>query len=325
MKLSELSLKAKESQPDLFIASGSFEPRCASIAKTIDVTYLGKSIFLANQRNATELGPEEEVAVKCLGDECLVTRVDLESPSGIWSVVGRIFREHEGQRIWVDITTMTRELLAVVLCHAITAVRQSTDITFLYVPAEEYNPRERDIARKWLSRGCRIVQPIIGYSGIIVPGKPLVTVLLMGFELERALLTLNYLEPQKIILCSGNSNSSISAPHAEANEYFKSKLDALYSDRCTTHNIVLNDVTKAWGQLQMIVDQLGDVNVILMPMNTKISTVAALLVALDNPRIQVVYSRPEVYNTEDYATPSDNVVMFSLNDINAIQVQQSQP
>jgi hypothetical protein len=39
------------------------------------------------------------------------------------------------------------------------------------------------------------------------------------------------------------------------------------------------------------------------------------MVALNNPKVQVCYAVPEMYNTQQYSTPSDNITIIDLNKI----------
>ena len=57
---------------------------------------------------------------------------------------------------------------------------------------------------------------------------------------------------------------------------------------------------------------LSDNNIVIAPMNNKISTIGAGLAAITNQNIQLAYAKASIYNTEGYSSPSDNVYFFKI-------------
>jgi hypothetical protein len=51
-------------------------------------------------------------------------------------------------------------------------------------------------------------------------------------------------------------------------------------------------------------------NIVVCPMNTKISTIGVGLAALQNNKIQIAYARAIEYNEAGYSTPSDMTTIF---------------
>ena len=64
--------------------------------------------------------------------------------------------------------------------------------------------------------------------------------------------------------------------------------------------------------LETTVAEKLDDNYILVPLNTKLSTIAATLVGIENRRIQLCYAIPEIYNVNNYAMPGDNATIVDL-------------
>ena len=56
----------------------------------------------------------------------------------------------------------------------------------------------------------------------------------------------------------------------------------------------------------------NDYNVIVSPMNNKISTVSCALAAYDNENIQLAVAIPMVYNSEMYSTPGDYCYLIEI-------------
>ena len=63
----------------------------------------------------------------------------------------------------------------------------------------------------------------------------------------------------------------------------------------------------------MLNTNLLDTNIVIAPMNNKISTVGASLAAISNENIQLAYAKASLYNTDGYSSPSDNVYFFKIN------------
>ena len=75
-----------------------------------------------------------------------------------------------------------------------------------------------------------------------------------------------------------------------------------------------SDVEKTADILRKITQNKED-NFLIAPLNTKLSTVAVGLVALNNPAIQVCYAIPEVYNIKNYSEPSNNVTILDMKQL----------
>lgn len=92
-------------------------------------------------------------------------------------------------------------------------------------------------------------------------------------------------------------------------------LAAYYQDP-PQKNIPSNNPFDTAQGLREILDEVGtDKNVIIAPMNNKISTVGAAIVALERQDIQLCYAPATYYNTVNYSTAGDKCYLFSLDDI----------
>ena len=57
-----------------------------------------------------------------------------------------------------------------------------------------------------------------------------------------------------------------------------------------------------------------DYNVIVSPMNNKISTLSSALSAFDNEEIQLAIAIPAIYNFENYSTPGTDCYIVEMPD-----------
>jgi hypothetical protein len=166
---------------------------------------------------------------------------------------------------------------------------------------------------KWLTKGILEVNSVFGFSGKIRPSRPYHLVILMGFEVERASSLILEYEPAKISVGYAKQKSSISDELYNLN---KSRFEELQCEfpgmdqfefSCTNINECKSDILAQ-------IKKFSNFNVIVSPMNNKISTVACALAAFDNDEIQLAIAVPAVYNVDNYSEPSNNFYLLDTQD-----------
>ena len=210
----------------------------------------------------------------------------------------------------IDTTTFTREALLILVCFLKQSLKASDSVQFLYTHAKEYSIGD-EYEDKWLSKGIREVRSVLGYPGDFLPSRRNHLIILVGFEDERAISLIRECEPALISLGLGDSTEAGTDVHQSTNEHrfarLKSYLDLTYDfifkgyDAEGTYKI-LDDRVRAATEL----------NTIIAPMNTKISTLAAASLALENKSIQICYAQASIYNYSRYSLPDDNFYLFRL-------------
>ena len=73
------------------------------------------------------------------------------------------------------------------------------------------------------------------------------------------------------------------------------------------------DSDKTLEELRRQVAVVPGHNVLIAPMNTKISTVGAALLAMEDESIQLCYATAHKYNMTHYSTPGDECYYFSVS------------
>jgi hypothetical protein len=212
------------------------------------------------------------------------------------------------RKFLVDITTFTHEGLLILL--RILQFRSIGSVDCGYTSAREYSVGDLD-ERKWLSKGLGEVRSVLGYPGRVLPSKKLHLIIMAGFEADRAERVILEYEPNTISLGLGDPNDSISPDHYKANRIFYERLVEKYSN-VLEFTFSCSDPEKTRSALRKQVALLPDRNVLISPMNTKISTVGAALVAFDDDAIQLCYATAHRYNEQAYSMPSDHCYYFSL-------------
>ena len=317
-QLSELSSTLSDAPIDMFICSASFEDRCKSITDSLGGLQIERSIVAYNQnfqtlvqKNLTYLS--EKLIDRTTPDRFFKVALDTSKP--IWTA-DHIAREVEAavqagaHRFVIDATTFTRESLLILVRFLKQSLKASDSVQFLYAPAKEYSIGA-EYEDKWLSKGIREVRSVLGYPGDFLPSRRTHLIILVGFEDERAISLIRECEPALISLGLGDNAEAGTGPHQSTNEHrfarLKSSLDSASDfvfkgyDAEATRKILTKRVSAA-----------PDLNTIIAPMNTKISTLAAAALALENESIQICYAQASIYNYSRYSSPDDNFYLFRL-------------
>jgi hypothetical protein len=305
-----------------FICFSSFEQRSFTVplsldAKAIDIAFVLKSSDIQLGKSGSENVIQIQNHIKI----CELRELKLNNPVNVADIMTDIIREIIKKSIYsivVDISTFTHETLLILLRLIYDNREKFYSIYCLYNGASKYSGGDAP-EKMWLSKGCNDVRNVIGYPGMLNPLEKTHLILLTGYEKERAIRLIEILEPD--ILSLGDGNEPIEANHEEAMKFFKGEFENekwknnFQGITCNTFTFSCRDVKKTIKILNNIVNCNSKKNYILVPMNTKLSTVAAAIVALRNPKIQVCYAVPEIYNINNYSEPSNNITIVKLNEI----------
>ena len=121
-------------------------------------------------------------------------------------------------------------------------------------------------------------------------------------------------EPNKLYL--GCGKDPITPRNKEIMDFFKNKFEEWRKNfspiDCEIFDFSCKDINETVRILTKLTSESDKFNYIIVPLNTKLSTIATALVALKNRRIQVCYSIPEIYNCKNYSTPGNKVTVYSF-------------
>jgi len=253
------------------------------------------------------------------GDDCVMS-VEPHSPFSWSKIISDALVKIAGanvSRVVVDTTTFTHESLLILLRLLYDKRAVLPKIICLYLGASEYSSNETAYEMKWLSKGCRDLRTVLGYPGWMKPGSPTCLTVLVGFEHERATRMIAMMEPEKLFLGTGLSDDAnlTHANHRAAMLHFQALVKDMMSTRFAVHDFKFScsEPLRTMDALNDIVRENGSCNHIVVPLNTKLSTIAAGLVALKNKNVQICYAEPETYNRSNYSVPGENVTMWDLD------------
>jgi hypothetical protein len=298
---------------DLLLCSASFEARCRVLADHIDSALIGSVAVARNQNHA---GYHKDHPAHLMGkfegkyqDVPLDTDNPMLGADALWKLLSGHF-QGAGKNILIDISTFTHEALMIILRTAHSLARAEDRVTFGYVPASEYSVGDPD-GEKWLSKGIREIRSVLGYPGELLPSRKIHLIVLVGFETERARALIEAYEPSRISLGYSIASKSTSAKNFAANEFFHNKMRTLFPDS-KTFTFAANDFAETALALRDVVASQPGYNVVIAPMNTKLSTVGSSLAAIADETIQLCYAQAELYNFENYSQASDSCHVFSI-------------
>lgn len=143
-----------------------------------------------------------------------------------------------------------------------------------------------------------------------MPSQKLHLIVMAGFEADRAERLLQEYEPSRISLGLGDPDYSISPDHYKANRLFYQKLLEKYAN-VLEFTFSCSDPEATREVLRTQVLGLPKHNTLIAPLNTKISTLGAALLALEDDSIQLCYATAHQYNETRYSIPGDHCYYFS--------------
>ena len=298
---------------ELLICSASYEERSLSIPLSLKPTVPRSVIVLKNVAVAGKGSEHANCIVKHFSPKAKIFELKkseaVRTADGLLDTITNQLSTATSNSICVDITAMTHETLLILfrLLDLLLEDEFKDSVTYLYNPAEEYDPGQLP-ANKWLSKGVAHVGSVLGFSGNLLPSKRNHLVVLVGFEVNRAAELIDVFEPASMSFGFGD-HSSISEEHRIVNEKKHELLSARYPN-AENFKFSPTDAYQVRDQILFHAKIHSDKNLIVAPMNTKISTLGCALAALQNNSIQLCYASAITYNSGNYSTPSQECRLF---------------
>jgi len=191
--------------PVALVSCLSFEERSLVVAETLLGTGLARWLCVVNEDIETDITDSREKALS-IAERAGVTLEFLDAskrnPLRLADVLIRLASEIEPAAPvrWVaDITTMTHEMLLIIVAAADEIVTPWKDLRLVYNVAGQYSGDDEP-AKKWISQGIHEVRSVIGYPGNWSPGEPTTMVALPGFDPERMRRMVEEIEPEQLIV-----------------------------------------------------------------------------------------------------------------------------
>lgn len=306
VKLTEIQ-KAISNSFDLLICSSSFEERCISIPTSIDIQNIRRVLILSNLDYSDYVDNNQRHLSNYFGNRAHVVGVRSSDPIVTADAIGQCLKDavKDGcaENILIDVTALTHETLLILL-RLLRLICHQKHIVGTYANASAYSIGD-DVKYKWLSRGIGEVRSVLGYPGQITPARKTHLILIVGYEHERAAGLIDSIEPSSIALGYGRSGSATTEKDKDANEHYTHLVNQMvtsFSD-IRLFEIPCDDPYGTCNKLREEIGKAGDVNIVIAPMNNKLSTIGAAWAAFENDKIQICYAKALSYNYFNYSLP----------------------
>lgn len=301
---------------DLFICSASFEDRCFALASSLPHSVFDTAIICKYCTSVDLSADNISKLNEILSPKCRQISFEKDSPLLIYDTLHEVIEEINPNSVLLDISTLTRETILIALMLFRQEVFSDIKLTLAYVPANRYSGGvNNNIADIWLSRGVNEIRTVLGYSGVFSSLKKTMLIILVGFEMERANILINSFEADKLYLGYVPSSESYSEELSLINNLNFNRLVNLASG-CSVFEFSCKDIKYTNDVLKGIIEaNIDKYNIVISPMNNKLSTLAVANVAFDYPEVQVCYASTNQYNTDTYSSSADEVFFFDFADI----------
>jgi hypothetical protein len=304
--------------PNMFICCASYENRCRTVASHVDPTsiqlaLIGSHIEVAswvldNKKYLEERFSSRSIPLEFSTEHPLTTANNLEAALKNSSIANRI--------CLVDISTFTHESLLILFKLLVIRKKSNEKVFIAYTNAAEYNPGVPN-EKKWLSYGVREVRTVLGYPGEVVPSKESHLIILVGYEHERASELIRTFEPDALSLGHGKSGTQTAVQHHETNQHFFGLVKQTVATHpgVNTFEFSCNDPIATKLAILEQIARYPERNHIIAPMNTKLSTIGAGLVTLEDSKVQICYAEPLQYNYRNYSSPGEDCYLIEFDDL----------
>lgn len=306
---------ALDEEYDIFICSASFEERCLSVPKKICRKKIRKIILLENKNGSDLLKSNANVIKTLFPKNRKDIEVDFEDIHSIVKCFSKelsIEKKRSKNNVLIDITTFTHEELLVCM-KMLWESKKVKSIICVYNNAAEYCVGE-ELNQKWLSQGAKSVHPVLGFPGMIFPSKKTHLVVIVGYEYSRAFSAISEIEPSSISLVYGSSKSSLTEKDKEANSLFKTMVSemAFEYNNIEEYEIPCNDPDAISSGLIEIYKKHKDMNILVVPMNSKMSTLGVIKSLEEYEEPQVCYAQALLYNEANYSCPGNDCYIYRI-------------
>lgn len=306
------SLKGKY---DVFICSASFESRCKSIPEKLRNKRFKKVLIFENINGCNELKTNADYLVDLFNYSNRIS-VDLSDSLYIADMLIKSLSSITGKlNVLVDVTTFTHEALMICLKY-LSCSKKVNSVTCVYVNAASYCP-DVPVNQKWLSEGSKGVHSVLGYPGMLLPSQKTHLVIIVGYEYNRAFNVISTIEPSSITLVYGLDDNTTTDKDKGANQHYKHLLKNMAFEYSSIEEATVpcNNPEQVAKVLDDIYSCHTDKNLIVVPMNNKMTTLGVFISTINNDTVQVCYSEAIVYNEKNYSEPGTDCYIYNIKSI----------
>ena len=306
---------------DVFICCASYEERSLSVATNLARQSVQSALIMENVDLARYVDENAQKLCDIFGTRSLRVPISsvspLETADGIGEALAKR-RESNPLHYLLDITTFTHEGLLILLKLLAVHAQTGDTIQIAYTSAFCYGgPEDTKVGDRWLSKGVAEVRTVLGYPGKHSPSNKTHLIVLVGYEHERASKLIEIIEPHSIALGYGRSGTETAEKNKEANEYFLQLVQktTIGCDNVETFEIFCDDPLRTRDAITNMVQTALSSNILLAPMNNKLTTIGAALATRQHEEIQMCYAQASLYNYANYSQPGTTCYLFDIPEL----------
>lgn len=301
---------------DLFICDSSFESRCLEIASKLNSKQFKKVIICHFEENykesndnlikLKELFPGNHVVIELTKNDPLIN-------------YDRLYDElinFRFQNALFDISTFTREMFLIIIRLFKQDYFSDKKLTLCYNPSDKYSSVPKgELSKLWLSKGVNEIRSVLGYSGDFSPIKRIMLIVLIGFEAERSQILIDSFEPNLLYIGKAPKSNSANNDIAEINEFNYNKIINLNPNALEFEFSCIEIKPTVETLCHIIENNKASYNIVISPMNNKLSTLAVASAVFKHPEVQICYASTNLYNVDTYSIPSDFIHLIEVEEL----------
>lgn len=289
----------------LVLLWNGFEPRSTALARHTDASVASKVVILKFADGQFDLSENDEILNSKIDHrKAIRLNVDRRSQFRTYQIIRALIADSDpALSIVFDITCFPRDVLLITL-YVLWSLSRIDKVVCVYNVARDYSTQQSNISEKWLSKGVSSVSPVIGYRGVLRPDRPLQMVGLVGFDDQRVVQIADILSPKALVFAHG-------ATQLKDREWLvsqgKEAVDVLMNrfDESREDSFICEDGRSVSAMLDRARAARPEYNLVVVPMNNKISTLFTATYCLKNRDVQVCYGGALIYNHSHYSEESD--------------------
>lgn len=258
---------------------------------------------------------EEYFAMYEKNTKCELVETSVDFPLETSDRYLEIIDKYKNVDIDIDCSTFTHEHL-LILFKVFSYLEYSKTLNIIYARPNMYLVGSNN---GWLSKGVKQIRNILGYSGNFLPSKQLHLIILVGLESERIEKIIEEYEPNKITIGRCSKESSTSTEISSNNNSYHHDIDNFSnkiissSEEKEEFEFSCDTPEKTYEIVNEIVNKNIQYNNIVIPANSKISTLGIAKLALLNENIQLCYAQPLEYNIHSYTRGIKDYKYYEIN------------
>lgn len=292
-----------------FLGRSSFEERCITAHQQLsqyNFAYKHFFISLGEAKRAAQIRSELNLQI----DQMSVINISdpLQTQYVIREQLNRIGKLPADTSLVIDITTFRREELLILLKEMGRLPNYLLDQSwFVYSVATDMGD--------WLSNNVRQIRPVIGFPGDMMTRSSTHLVLLAGIEHDRAVAMIDAYEPSNISLGMVPLDDSVSRNIHQRNLELRDFIIRHFDNVTTEFDFSAKDPRSVIRVLKALLAKCKNQNIVIAPLNTKLSTLGCGVYALMNREVQLCYAEVDVYNAGDYSSVGNEIILVEYNSL----------